>query len=294
MRSNISNSAMLFLADPPVQMPGQGQIPLPADPHADQTVAWVVTVLLYVGAAAAVGWASWKLVREREALPLVLVVAGVLAANIEPLGDATGAIVYAADIPWFHYTIMGRSMPAFILIGTMPYVAMGGYYAYRYIAEGRSLRDIIMLSAVYVGIPEIVVEMALHHFGIITYYGDNPTRILGIPLYSIVQNTTLLPVYGIVVYFCVRYLRGANLLWIILFIPAVTIGYIVGVSWPAYQAVQSSAPWPITWLAGIVVCVTSLAATYMLLQIPALRELRERAQRSPEAVAGRHSVPENA
>ncbi|MGW5113459.1 hypothetical protein [Nocardia sp. NPDC004123] len=282
MSSNISNATVVVLADPAIQLPGEGAIPLPPELHANQTAAWIVIVLLYAGAAAAVGWAAWKLFRHREVLPSMLVVAGFIAANIEPLGDQAGLVKYAADIPWFHYSIMGRSMPAFILVGCMPYVAVGGYYAYHYIAEGRSLRDIFMLSAVYVGVPEIVAEMLLHHWGIIVYYGDNPTRILGIPLYSIVQNTTLLPVYGIVIYFGVRYLRGAQLFWMILFIPALTIGYILGVSWPVYQAVQSSAPWPITWAAGLIVCVTSLAVTYALLQIPVLRELRERAVTAPD------------
>ncbi|MCC3312280.1 hypothetical protein [Nocardia africana] len=282
MESNISNFAASVWAGA-VELPGEGQIPLPPELHANQTAAWVVIVLLYGGAVAAVGWAGWKLLRDREALPAILVVSGVIAANIEPLGDTVGTIMYAADIPWFHYTIMGRSMPAFILVGCMPYVAMGGYYAYRYIERGRSLRDIVLLSAVWVGVPEIIAEMLLHHWGLIVYYGDNPTRIFGIPLYSIVQNTTLLPVYGIVIYFCVRYLRGANLLWLILFIPAVTIGYVVGVSWPAYQAVQSSAPWPVTWFACLVVCVTSLAVTYALLRIPVLRELRERAATEGDA-----------
>ena len=183
-----------------------------------------------------------------------------------------GAIVYANKIPWFGYTVMGHRMPAFILVGAMPYVAIGGYLAYRYLLNGRSLRDILLLSAVYVGIPEIIIEAVWHHYGIIAYYGDNPARVFGIPLYSIVQNTTLLPVYGVIIYFAARYL--ARILWLVLFIPATTIGYIVGVSWPAYQAVQSSAPAPVVWLAAAIVMVPALAGTYLALQIPELRQLQ--------------------
>ena len=179
---------------------------------------------------------------------------------------------------------MGHRMPAFILVGASTYVAFGGYLAYRYLQNGRSLRDIFVLSAVYVGIPEIVLEMAWHHFGIIAYYGDNPTRVLGIPLYSIVQNTTLLPVYGVVIYFAAKYLTGARIWWLVLFIPATTIGYIVGVSWPAYQAVQSSAPAPVVWAAAVMVIATSISATYALLQIPELRQLRD------EHARGRYGV----
>lgn len=258
-----------------VLLPGEGGVPLAPELHANQLVAWVSIALAYGGAAAALAWVLWRLVKHRQVLPLVLFVAGLVAANIEPLGDLVGSIVYANDTPWFGYTVMGRRMPAWILVGASSYVAIGGYIAYRYISQGKSLRDIFLLSAVYVGIPEIVIEMIWHFTGVISYYGDNPTRVGGVPLYSIVQNTTLLPVYGIVIFYAVKYLKGSRIWLLVFLIPATTIGYIVGVSWPAYQAVQSSAPIVVTWLAAAAVIVTSILSTYLLLQIPELRRIRD-------------------
>lgn len=260
-----------------VLLPGTGGVPIAPELHANPVAAWVSIVLAYGGAAAALAWALWKLVKHHQVLPLVLFAAGLIAANIEPLGDLVGSIVYANDTPWFGYTVMGRRMPAWILVGASSYVAIGGYIAYRYISRGRSLRDIFVLSAVYVGIPEIAIEMIWHYTGIIAYYGDNPTRVGGIPLYSIVQNTTLLPVYGIVIFYAVKYLKGPRLWLLVLLIPATTIGYIVGASWPAYQAVQSSAPALVTWIAAAAVIATSILSTYLLLQIPELRRIREAA-----------------
>jgi len=256
---------------------GTAGVPLAPELHANQVVAWVSIALAYGGAAAALLWALWKLVKHKQMLPLVLFAAGLIAANIEPLGDLVGSIVYANDTPWFGYTVMGRRMPAWILVGASSYVAIGGYIVYRCISQGRSLRDIFMLSAVYVGIPEIVIEMVWHFSGVIAYYGDNPTRIGGIPLYSIVQNTTLLPVYGIVIFYAMKYLKGGRLWLLVLLIPATTIGYIVGVSWPAYQAVQSSAPVLVTWIAAVAVIAISVLSAYLLLQIPELRQIRDAA-----------------
>jgi len=255
--------------------PGEGQIPLAPVLESDQTWALVMVVLLYAGFAAVIAWALWSGLRRRQPLPLVLLVAGVIAANIEPLGDHVGLIVYAPDIPWFDYWVMGRQMPSFIAVAECSYVAFGSYYAYRMIAEGRSLREIGIVAALWVGIPEIVVEMLWHHWGIISYYGDNPTRIGGIPLYSIVQNSTLLPVYGVAVFLGVRYLRGRQILWLILAIPTVTIGYIVGVSWPVYLAIQSSWPAGVVWGAALVTIVSSIAVTYAALQYPEVRARRD-------------------
>lgn len=275
------------------QLPGEDQIPLAPVLHADQTAALVMVIALYAGFATVVVWAAMKALRDRELLPGVLLVAGVIAANIEPLGDHVGLIVYAPDIPWFDYWVMGRQMPSFILVAETSYVAFGSYYAYRMIAAGRSLRDIALVSAVFVGIPEIAMELLWHHWQIIAYYGENPTRIGGIPLYSIVQNSTLLPVYGVTVYLAVRLLPGARILWLVLAVPAVTIGYIVGVSWPVYEAIQSSAPAPVVWLAALATIVASVGATYAALQHPFVREARARARgaEDPAPAAGSSPVP---
>lgn len=272
------------------ELPGEGQLPLAPVLHADHAAALGMVIALYAGFGAAVVWALVKLVRGREVLPLVLIAAGLVACNAEPIGDHVGQIVYAPDVPWFDYWVMGRQMPSFILVGLASYVACGGYYAARYLADGRSLRDIALVCVVFVGVPEIVMEMLWHHWGVIAYYGDNPTRVLGVPLYSIVQNSTLLPVYGVAVFLGMRYLTGWKVLWMIVVMPTVTIGYIVGVSWPVYQAVGSSASAAVVWLCAAWVIAASIGASYAALQLPVLRELRD-ARAAREDAAARAMAP---
>lgn len=257
-----------------IQLPGQGQVPLAPLLHADVTAGWGMIVLLYLGFALTVGWALVKLARHREVTPLVLVIAGLIAANIEPVGDHVGMIEYASNIPWFHYWVLGRRMPSFIAVGECAYVALGCYYASHLVERGASIRRLAFISAVLIGIPEVITEMLWHHWGLIAYYGNNPTRIFGVPLYSIVQNSALLPFYGVVTYLSRRYLRGAQVLWLLVFVPTATIGYIVGVSWPVYLAVGSSSSPLIVWAAALLVSVSSLAVTYAVLQLPPVQELR--------------------
>lgn len=270
------DAVLTFAAERGATFPGEGQLPLPPVLDSDHTAALAMVIALYAGFGLAVLWALVKLVREREVLPAVLVVGGLIACNAEPLGDYTGQIVYAPDIPWFDYEILGRQMPSFILVGLASYVAVGGYYAYRFIADGRSMRDIVIVCALWVGIPEVAMEMLWHHWGVIAYYGDNPTRILGVPLYTIVQNSTLLPVYGVGVYLGAKYLKGWKVLWMIIVMPTITIGYIVGVSWPVYQAIGSSAPAGVVWLAAAWVITASIWVSWAALQLPELAELRRR------------------
>ncbi|MDX8151817.1 hypothetical protein SK069_09450 [Patulibacter brassicae] len=276
----------------PVERPGDGQIPVAPVLDADRTFAWAMVIGLYAGFAAAVVWAAVAWLRDREGVPAILLVAGVIAANIEPLGDHVGSIVYAPNIPWFDYTVMGRQMPSFILVGLAAYVACGSYYAYRMLAAGAPLRRIALVCVVFVGVPEILMELAWHHWHVIAYYGDNPTRILGIPLYTIVQNSTLLPVYGVATFLALRHLAGAQRLWLLVLVPTVTIGYIVGVSWPVYQAVQSSAPALVTWIAALWTCVGSVWISWAALHLPEVAALREeRARREAGAAPAPAPAP---
>src|SRR4051794_11894929 len=110
------------------QLPGDGQLPLAPVLHASSTAGWVMTIGLWAGVAVTLGWALWMLMCRRDELPLILFVASVIAANMEPLGDTVGQIVYATNLPWFDYKIMGREMPSFILMGLSAYMAPAGYY----------------------------------------------------------------------------------------------------------------------------------------------------------------------
>ena len=269
MGSSITVRALELGAGPP----GDGQLPVPPVLHANHTAALAMVIALYGGFAAAVVFSIVKLMR-RDPLPVVLLVAGFIACQMEPLGDYVGFIVYAPDIPYFHWWVMGRQMPSFILVGLVAYLVFGGYYAFRLIDRGASIARVAFVSAVVVGIPEVVMEMLWRHWGIISYYGANPTRILGVPLYSIVQNSALLPVLGVTIFVAVRYLPGVKLLWLIPAIPGVTIGYIVGTTWVAYQAIGSSAPAAVVWFGALYSCVTAVAAAYALLRLPIVRERR--------------------
>lgn len=255
-----------------VQLPGEGQIPLAPTLVPNETFAIAFTVFCYAVVAATLVWAVWMASRRSEPLPLLLFFTGIIAANMEPIGDTVGLITYARDLPWFNYWVMGRSMPAFILVGSAAFICLGGYGAYKYLLTGRSTRAVI-LAASAVAVPEVISEMVIHRFGIIAYYGNNPSLVLGVPLYTIVQNIGVLVVLGWVILAAKRYLHGLQLAWLILAVPAVTIGYIVGATWPAYQALQSSAPASITWIAVLVSCVASAAAPYALLRTPLVTDL---------------------
>ncbi len=262
-------------SDSSVELPGEGQIPVAPILHMNAGVALVCTWLAYLTAAAVLAWAVRKLFVDREALPLIMVIAAAVTSNIEPIGDQVGLINWAANWPWFEYTMLGRKIPAMIVVGLVGYYAWAYYLAAR-LREGAPLRQIYLLSLIG-GVPEIVAEMVIHQSGGIAYYGNNPSRLLGIPIYTIIQNSTLLPVVAVVIYLFATYVKGARQLWLVIAMPGVVLGYVFGTTWPVYQALGSSAPgWAVLLTAAWAVAA-SVGASYVALQLPELQARRETA-----------------
>ena len=266
--------AHLAAAQLGAQIPGHGQLPLAPVLHADHTAALVMVIAIYAGFAGGVVWALAMLARGREALPLLLLVAGVIAANLEPLGDHVGLIVYAPNIPWFHYWVMGRRMPSFILVGEATYVAFGSYYAYRMLDRGTFRGP----GRVHLGGARW--HPGDHRRGALAPLGDD--RLLRPQPHADPRDPALLDraelgaAAGVRVHDPARRPLPARPPAAVAAagVPCVTIGYIVGVSWPVYLAIQSSAAAPITWAACLVTCAASLASCYAVLQSPPVRERR--------------------
>ena len=258
----------------------QGELILPPILEYNETFASIATWGLWLGAIATLIWALNKLAREKEALPLVLWIAGCVTTNVEPVGDLVGQIVWASDMPWFSYTLMNRDLPSFILVGLAPFYAVPGYYLYKQLLAGASLRRILIISVICAGVPEFGLEMLMVHYGVLGYYG-NPTLILGLPIYTIVQNSTLLAVVAVGIYFCATRLRGLGQMWIIIAMPGVVFGYVVGATWPVYIALASDFPSWIIWLTALWACAASIGGCHAALHIPELKELRAQAAATP-------------
>lgn len=263
-----------------VELPGEGQIPVAPILHVNESVALACTWLAYLTAAAVLAWAVRKLIADREALPVIIVLAAAVTSNIEPIGDQVGLINWAANWPWFEYTMLGRKIPAMVVVGLVGYYAWAYYLADR-LREGVSIRRMYLLSLIG-GIPEIVAEMVIHQAGGIAYYGDNPSRLLGIPIYTIIQNSTLFPVVAVVIYLFATYVRGLRQLWLVIAMPGIVLGYVFGTTWPVYQAVGSSAPGWVVLITAAWAVAASIGASYVALQLPELRMRRESAALTPQ------------
>lgn len=215
--------------DPPAPLTG-----------ASTTVFWIFAAATIVMVVASVAIAARETVRLRSALPLVVFVSAALWLPNEPFIDTILGFQYASDAPATLFTLAGREIPISVLgVGAMFF--MFTWFIYRLIESGAP-RSRIVLIAVVAGVIDWPLEWMAIHWNVFEYYGDNPSRILGLPLTSMVQNCFVYVAMACVLVVCAPHLKGWRAL---LFLPVIPGMYFVAATlctWPAYLALHGGAP----------------------------------------------------
>lgn len=264
----------LELPEPPVAM------------AANQAAAWVFTGFCAVLAVVVLGWSAWMAVRRRDGLPLTLMAGGAMCGLLEPSGDILGLTWHPSDTPLIAFTLLGRHIPAYVPIGEAMFFALGGYGAYRLFLQGRPVRSVVILMAAFSAF-DAAMEMLATQFGVFTYYGDNPSRIFGLPLYALVQNGGLAIVIGWVALVIAPHLRGIRWLAAPLVVPGAFAAYVIACTWPVYLALNAQAPGAVVLPIAIGCAGLNFALPYVLLKTSVVDRFRVRSERSGEWTAAR-------
>jgi hypothetical protein len=219
-------------------MPGQSGFLTPAGPltGADPTVFWIFAGATFLMVACSVALALRDAVRLRTALPVVLLVSATAWLPNEPFIDAILGFQYAADAPGELYTLAGRVIPVSALgIGAM--FSIFTWYLHRQIVGGASFGRIVAI-AVVAGAIDWPLEIMAIQANVFEYYGDNPTRVFGLPFTSMVQNAFLYVFMASIVTLAAPYLRGWRSLLFLPVIPGCYYAVALLCTWPAYLALH--------------------------------------------------------
>lgn len=214
--------------DPPAPLTG-----------ASSTVFWIFAAATFLMVAVSVAMAAREALRLRSALPLVVFASAVLWLPNEPFIDAILGFQYASDAPATLYALAGREIPVSALgIGAM--FSMFTWAIYRLITEGAP-RGRIILIAVVAGVIDWPLEWMAIHWNVFEYYGDNPSRILGLPLTSMVQNCSVYVFMACVLALVAPYMKGWCALLFLPVIPGCYFAMATLCTWPAYLALHGGA-----------------------------------------------------
>lgn len=234
------------------------------------TVFWIFAGATMLMVVASVVIAVGETYRTRTILPLVVFASATIWLPNEPFIDTVLGFQYAADAPGTMYIEAGRPIPLSVLgVGAM--FAIFTWVIYRMIVSGTPTSRIVTI-AVVAGIIDWPLEWMAINNDVFEYYGDNASRIFGLPLTSMVQNCFLYIFMASVVALCAPYLKGWRAL---LFLPVIpgcywTVAFMC--TWPHYLALHTGAPAAVFWPATLISAFLNAAIPLALLGI--VRERR--------------------
>ncbi|WP_320668733.1 hypothetical protein [Patulibacter defluvii] len=238
----------------------------PAGPltGASSTVFWIFAGATFAMVAASFLVAGREALRLRSALPLVVLASATAWLPNEPFIDAILGFQYASDAPGDLYTLAGRVIPVSALgIGAM--FSLFTWFLHRLIVGGASFQRIVLI-AVVAGVIDWPLEIMAIQANVFEYYGDNPTRIFGLPITSMVQNAFLYVFMASILTLAAPYLRGWRALLFLPVIPGCYYAVALLCTWPAYLALHGGASTVPFLLLGALAAVLNVAIPLAMLR----------------------------
>ncbi|MGH8195670.1 MAG: hypothetical protein ACREQ8_14915 [Woeseiaceae bacterium] len=247
--------------------------PIPTHLLANQTASWIFLAFTAVAFAATLLWALRRAIVSADRLPLILLAGGVLCGFLEPMGDILGATYYPTNTPLLVWEMFGRQIPLFVFVGEGMFFATAVYGAYRLYLAGTSIQKLISFMLLFSAF-DAAMEMTSIHFNVMTYYGNNPVLVLGLPLYSIVQNGALAIVLGWIVLILSSKLKGEQAVWIAPLIPLAFGLQALVTTWPMYLGLNSEFSTTTMLALGLLATAANLALPLYVLNSRRVRDLR--------------------
>lgn len=220
--------------------------------------AWAYTIVVGVAFLIAAGWCLIYVFRQRDILPLVMLLGGVISMGFEPTVDTLGKVWYAKDNPWVVYEGMGVPQPAFLLMGYSLFWGGAVYIASRLVRNGLSIYKVF--AAVFA--MDLFVEyLGVSVLGVGVYYDFSPFTLLGFPLWWAFVNAAA-AVTGV---WLVLTLEPRLIGWRragFLVVPATAFGTThAACAWPVWLTLHSNAPHWVANLAGVYAIAMSFGIT---------------------------------
>lgn len=176
------------------------------------TAQVVVTAIIGVVSLTALAGVVVATRRTRSPLWLAVLTGGVLASFNEPIVDIMGGCLHYQGGQWRVFETFDRPMPVWLMLA---YLVLFGAapIAVQLVLNGPSPRRRFWRAVAVIGMVDLLIEVPVLASGIYVYYGQQPFKFLGFPLYWESMNTVAVAGLAVVLYRCRSALsRGTGLL----------------------------------------------------------------------------------
>jgi hypothetical protein len=245
----------MFLATIP-QPPVEG-----VAPHASTLF---FNVFIFIPLAIALIVAIRHIKQGKGPLLLYCIIGGAFAATLEPVVDVLGLVYLKENGAVGTFTVLDRTLPVYICFVYPWYVGGLGYLGCRLFQGGITRKALFQLWAL-----DCVIDVFLETPGILaktySYYGHQPFKVLGFPLWWGFVNPIMPMVAGAMIYRLLPHLRGWKLLAVIPILPMADGLANGATAWPMWITLnQQDVPYVVTYLAAFVTLGLALYSVWII------------------------------
>jgi hypothetical protein len=225
------------------------QIPVPPVDMAMPPINDAIAAANFVVLAIVAYFVAREARRSRSLIPVFLLLGAALSSLQEPIYDIVGAVWYPQYGTTAYLRAFNVSIPLWLIPGYSWYIGGLGNLMYRKMRDGVTARELWIYYFLFWG-ANFVLELPGLNLDIYRYYGHQPFKVLGFPLWMAMTNG-LMPLLIGALFNALRGVLTGPTAWLTVVLVPMVVG-----------AAQIAAGWPV-WLAlnaGLGVAGTDVAA----------------------------------
>jgi hypothetical protein len=247
------------------------QIPAPPVDMVMPTINTVVAVANFVVLAIVTVFVAREARRTRSWIPLLILLGAALASLQEPIYDIVGAVWYPEHGTIAFNRAFNVSIPLWLIPGYAWYIGGLGNIMYRKMQAGVEHRPLWQYYFLF-WLANFALEMPGLNLGIYRYYGDQPFRVLGFPLWMAVTNGLMPLMLGGLFNALRNVLKGLAALLTIVLVPMVVGATQIAAGWPTWLALNSGGGPGATLFGALVSLGLALSVIYLLTRLASRTE----------------------
>jgi hypothetical protein len=236
---------------------------VPVDALMPQTANLVVALLNYTVLLVVAVLMVRASRRTGSLLPLFCLLGGAVSFLMEPIYDIVGSVWYPADSQLTLFRAFNVAIPAWLLPAYAWYIGGQGYLMFRKFESGINASQLWRFYLLF-WLSNLALEVPGLTLGIYVYYGPQPFKLFGFPLWMAMTNSLMPIVLGATYHSFGDILKGRSV-WLAVPMVPMAIGFCqIAAGWPTWLALNSGKGLLVTDAAATVSLLLSMTVVYLV------------------------------
>ncbi|MFA6576640.1 MAG: hypothetical protein WCS84_14555 [Nocardioides sp.] len=199
----------------------------------------------------AIPWATARLVRHRDTLPWLMLLAGFGTSFGEPMLDLVGHLRWSENLAGPAFTNFGIPVPLLIPPCYALFMGLESYWIWSIIQKGINKRAFFLMFAAS-GVSDAIMEHPGVMMNVYEYYGTQPFEFYKFPFYWSFTNGAAICTIAVLLHYVWPKVKdgGIKQLWVVPLGIVGTTAAEFGTGFPVFLAINADIPTWLQWTIG--------------------------------------------